>query len=69
MSEDQLPQWATDRAREALQDPRVGRAMDILRADRVPDDRIGQFVLACIADGRDPEAAARHFVKLRQALR
>lgn len=47
----------------------VSAAYDILTDDGMPPERAAQLSVAAERDGQDPEAAARHIVKLRKALR
>lgn len=69
VSED-LPQWAVDKARQTLaNNSALSRGMDLLHADGMPDDRAAELLLACVGDGRDPEAFAQHLLKLRRAFR
>ena len=44
-------------------------AIDILTDDDVPTERAGELVIAAKRAGKDPEAFARHFVRLRKAYR
>jgi hypothetical protein len=49
--------------------PEVSAAFDLLTDDGMdPKDSIG-LMLAAETQGRDPEAAARHILKLRRALK
>lgn len=47
----------------------VSAAYDIMTDDGFPPEEAGRFALAAERQGRDPEAFARHFVKLRKAAR
>lgn len=49
--------------------PGVEAAYDVMVADRVPPYSAAKLAIAAARDGRDPEAFARHFVELRQAMR
>jgi hypothetical protein len=49
--------------------PAVSAAYDIMTGDGVPPERAAQLAVGAGRDGRDPEAWARHFVKLRKSLR
>jgi hypothetical protein len=49
--------------------PGVEDALDVMLADGVPADRAAGLAVAAAQDGRDPIAFARHFVKLRRAVR
>ena len=42
---------------------------DLLLADRVPEQRAANLILAALKSGRDPRATAEHFIKLRKAYR
>lgn len=44
-------------------------AIDIMTDDGVPLERAATLALACDRTGDEPEAWARHFVKLRKAFR
>lgn len=44
-------------------------AFDVLLADRVPAEKAADIVAACVRDGKDPLAFAKHFVTLRKATR
>jgi hypothetical protein len=67
---DDVPEWAENKARVLLADnPAIGRAMDVLLADGMPEDRCAELLLASHGNGDDVEAFARHFVKLRKAMR
>lgn len=62
--------WATEKARQLLaENPSLDRGLDLLLADGMPDDKAAQLMLACVAEGRDPEQFARHVIKLRRAIR
>ena len=47
----------------------VSRAYDLMAADGVPAQTAADMATAAERGGKDPEAFARHFVKLRQAAR
>lgn len=47
----------------------VEDAVDIMMADRVPEETAAKMAMACAKDGRDPVAWAEHFVKLRKYYR
>jgi hypothetical protein len=49
--------------------PAVSAAYDIMTDDGVPPERAAEFAVGAERDGKDPEAWARHFVKLRKSLR
>lgn len=49
--------------------PAMLEAMEIMRADDVPEKMIGELLLACHQSSREPVGFARHFVKLRKAIR
>lgn len=42
---------------------------NLLLADRVPADTAALHIAASVKAGRDPRAAAEHFIKLRKAFR
>jgi len=48
---------------------RIDTAMDILMEDGVNADHAARLSLAAVRAGKDPEDFARHFVKLRRAIR
>jgi hypothetical protein len=58
-----------DRLRATGASDAVIAAVDILVDDGCPAGRAAQMAVAAERDGKDPEAFARHFLKLRGALR
>jgi hypothetical protein len=50
-------------------DDQLVSALDILLGDKMPLQRAADLVAASRRLGRDPEADARHLVKLRKAYR
>lgn len=49
--------------------PAASAAYDILTDDGYPAEKAWEMVLAAEKGGQQPEAFARHFVKLRKAVR
>ena len=49
--------------------PGVEEAYDLMVADGVPPQRAADMAVAAARDGREPVAFARHFIKLRAAVR
>lgn len=49
--------------------PSASAAYDLLTDDGVPAEQAAKLTLAAQKSGRDPEAFARHFLKLRRGLR
>ena len=47
----------------------VAEAMDIMIADRVPEDTAAKMAVTAEKTGKDPVAFARHFVKVRRQFR
>jgi hypothetical protein len=58
-----------DRLRATGASDAVIAAVDILVDDGYPVDRAAQMAVAAERDGKDPEAFARHLLKLRGVLR
>jgi hypothetical protein len=49
--------------------PAVSAAVDLMTDDRVPMQTAVDMAMAAERDGKDPEAFARHFLKLRRVAR
>lgn len=49
--------------------PGAEEACDLMAADGVPPQRAADMALAAHREGKDPAAFARHFVRLRKAMR
>jgi hypothetical protein len=47
----------------------VSAAYDLLTDDGVPPERAAELAVYAEQRGQDPEAFARHFLKLRRAIR
>lgn len=49
--------------------PAVSAAYDLLTDDGMPPDKAADLAVTAERSGRDPEAFARHMVKVRRSLR
>ena len=49
--------------------PAISAAYDLLTDDGMSPQKAADLAVACERSGRDPEAFARHLIKLRKAVR